>query len=570
VRRRSDIGVVRALGMTRQMVLSAFIAEALFFGSVGSLLGIAVGRLMANGAVLMVNGTVQSLYVTSRAAPLTLSLDALISGVGLGLLVSLLAALPPAFEAAQVPPIEAMAHGRIEFVVGTRWPVTLPAIFVCAALAALLAKLPPVHRQPFFGYLSVLFLITATAIATPAAVVLFTRLASRITAKLLQVEGLLAARSLRASLGRTSILTAALTTAIAMTASVGIMVGSFRTTLVVWMNDQLKADLYLRPAAIPGADRYPTMAPTIIDRLQQLPFIAALDLFRSYPIVYDGLPANLAGGNSNRISSLPIEDKLSGEDRESITRQLASGDYALVSEPFASKHDVHPGSVLTLPLAGTNRPFKVLAVYYDYSTERGLIMLDRKTLLRYLPDPALSSAAIYLKPGVDRQYARRLINELLGGSAVFIADNAALRRAALQIVDNTFRITYALEAVAIFVAVMGVAGALLSLVIDRKRELALLRFLGAAKIQIRRIILCEAALLGLLATLLGLILGSLLSLILIFVINKQSFGWTLQFHVPVGMLTAVLISVYAATLMAALYPSHIAMRLNPVEVIHEE
>jgi putative ABC transport system permease protein len=141
---------------------------------------------------------------------------------------------------------------------------------------------------------------------------------------------------------------------------------------------------------------------------------------------------------------------------------------------------------------------------------------------------------------------------------------------AIRIFDRTFAITYALEAIAVLVAVMGIAGALLALVIDRRRELGLLRFLGAAASQVRKLILLEAGLLGLLANVAGVVLGFALSLILIYVINKQSFGWTIRFHWPVAVLLTGLTIVYAATVLAGLYPARVAVQLNPLEVIHEE
>ena len=150
-----------------------------------------------------------------------------------------------------------------------------------------------------------------------------------------------------------------------------------------------------------------------------------------------------------------------------------------------------------------------------------------------------------------------------------IFTNRSLRAEAIQIFDRTFAITYALEAVAVIVAIIGIAGALLALVIDRRRELGLLRFLGPGS-QIRKLILLEAGLIGLLANLVGLALGIVLSLLLIFVINKQSFGWTIQFHWPVAVLLAALSVVYAATVLAGLYPARVAIRLNPIEVVHEE
>jgi putative ABC transport system permease protein len=162
------------------------------------------------------------------------------------------------------------------------------------------------------------------------------------------------------------------------------------------------------------------------------------------------------------------------------------------------------------------------------------------------------------------------VQAALAGRKVLLASNRALRGEAIRIFDRTFAITYALEAVAIFVAVMGVGGALLALVLDRRREFGLLSFLGASQGQVRRIVLFEAGLLGLLANVAGIILGFLLSLLLIFVINKQSFGWTIQFHWPVTVLLSALSLVYVATVIAGIYPSRVATRLVPIEVIHEE
>jgi putative ABC transport system permease protein len=196
--------------------------------------------------------------------------------------------------------------------------------------------------------------------------------------------------------------------------------------------------------------------------------------------------------------------------------------------------------------------------------------MDRTTLLKYLPDPSPSNVAVYLKPGVSIEQGRSAIESALAGRKVLVFSNRSLREEAIRIFDRTFAITYALETVAVFVAVMGVAGALLALVIDRRREFGLLSFLGGARTQLRRMVLFEAGLIGLFANVAGLILGLLLSLLLIYVINKQSFGWTIQFHWPVAVLLGALSVVYLATIAAGLYPARVAMRLNPIEVIHEE
>lgn len=570
VRRRGEIGIVRAIGATRAMVSKAFLTEALCFAIVGSAIGLPAGRLMASGAVRLIGNTVESLYVSSQPSAIRFTTSSLLTGIALGVGISILAALAPAIEASHIVPAEAMARGREQYVAAARSRRTILWAVPMLFGAAVLSKLPPINGEPIFAYGAVMLLIAGTAASIPNIVTIFATTASRAVEKLLGVEALLALRGLRASVGRTSVLTAALATAVAMTASVGIMVGSFRETVRLWMDNELKADFYLRPAGISAADRHPTMSADIADKVEALPGVAAVDRFRAYPISYEGLPATLAGGETSTVDASKTTKFLPGEDRNEIFAKLPTGDYAVVSEPFANKHHIEVGSEIALPLGNGIRKFKVLGIYYDYSTERGFVILDRHTLLKYLPDPAVSNLAVYLKAGANARAVRDRIANVISGRAVMIFPNAVLRRGGIAVFDKTFRITYALEAVAVIVAVMGIAGALLAMIIDRRREFALLRFLGAAPPQVRRIILCEAGLLGLLSNAIGLILGVILSLILIFVINKQSFGWTIQFHWPIAVLLSALTGVYVATVLAGLYPARAATQMNPIEVIHEE
>ena len=212
----------------------------------------------------------------------------------------------------------------------------------------------------------------------------------------------------------------------------------------------------------------------------------------------------------------------------------------------------------------------VAGIYYDYSSDRGTVLVDRSTLLKYLPDQPVTNIAVYVQPGVDATKVRRDLESRLRDFPLMIAPNEVLRRAAVEVFDRTFAVTYALEAVAIVVAMLGAANSLLALVLDRRREIGLIRYLGAATGQVRRMILMEAGLLGLLAGSLGLVLGMALSAVLIYVVNKQSFGWTIQFHPPVLLLAGALLLVWAVTVLAGVYPARFASRLQPADVIHEE
>jgi putative ABC transport system permease protein len=570
VRRRAEIGIARALGASRRQILTAFLGEAVFIGITGALLGIPLGRLMASGAVRLMGATVSALYVTSRPGEIAFTFWSAALALIVGTSVTLMSAWSPAHEAALVPPIEAMARGRREFEIRVTKTSRLWIALALALVAAVAARVPPTGGKPIFGYIAALLAVAAGVFAIPAFVDFAMNAASHPLQKFVGVEALLASRSLSGSLRRTSVLVAALCTAVAMMTAVGIMVGSFRQTVVTWMDSELPADLYLRPAGNPSADQHPTISPELSDAITRLPGVRTVQRLRAYEISYQGLPATLG---SMDLDNRPIDrttDFLSGRSTESVLRELRGEHNVIVSEPFTYKHHVKAGDSLQLALGESSATFRIADVYYDYSGERGVILMDRKVLLNYLPDSAPTNLAVFISPGVSVADVRREIEGAASNYRVLIFANGDLRAQAVQIFDRTFAITYALEAVAVVVAVMGVAGALLALVIDRRRELGLLRYLGASSTQFRKLILVEAGLLGFLANLSGIVLGFFLSLILIFVINKQSFGWTIRLHWPVAILLGATSVVFLATLLAGYYPARIAVRLSPLEVVHEE
>jgi putative ABC transport system permease protein len=573
VRRRPEIGIVRGLGASRRVILSAFVGEAASLGLAGALIGLPLGRFMATGAVRMMAATVESLYVSSRPGTIELHVSSVFLALAIGVGVAVASAYSPAREASEVSPVEAMARGRREYNVRVHKGRDLWLALVLGLAAAAASRAPAVTGKPLLGYLAAILLVAASALAMPAFVDALTSFSSKPLGKLLGVEALLASRSLAASLRRTSVLVGALSTAIAMMTAVGIMVGSFRQSVVLWMSDQLPADLYLRPAGSPAADRHPSISRGLAEQIAKLPGVAAVERLRAYEIRYQGMPATLASADLNVLDVIrwyPHSEFLSGRAQQQVLPELRHSNTVVVSEPFSYKHHVKAGDFITLSLGETQASFRVADVYYDYSSERGSVLMDRQTMLRYLPDPAPSNLAIYLSPDAQLAMVRAEIERATSGHRILLFSNRDLRAEAIRIFDRTFAITYALETVAVIVAVMGIAGALLALVIDRRRELGLLRFLGAAPGQVRKLILVEAGLLGLLANFAGMALGFALSLILIFVINKQSFGWTIRFHWPVTILLGALMVVYVATVLAGLYPAQIAVRLNPLEVVHEE
>jgi putative ABC transport system permease protein len=562
VRRRGEIGILRAIGLGARGVMLIFLGEAALLGIVGSILGILLGRGIAAAIVGMISDTVNALFTTSAPGAIELPLSSVLTALATGTSVALASAFFPAREAARVAPAEAMRRDAREHETRLHVRRDLLIATVLAIAAALFCLPGPIDGRPVFGYVATLTAIAAAAMLSPAFVTAVIGLCRGTLRRIAGAAGLIAGRSLVASLSRTSIVVSALATAIAMMVSVGIMVGSFRETVQVWLDAQLRADIYLRAAGPATAGIYPPLDPAVPDIIRQTPGVQEVDIFHAFPLEYEGLRATFGAGVLDIVKRRRSLRFLKGD--------FPKPDEAMVSEPFANKHHVHAGDTLRLPLGDRLIPFRVSGIYYDYGNDRGFVLVDRAMLLRYLPHQPPTNIAVYLQPGANAENVRRDLEDRLAPFPLMIAPNEVLRRGAVEVFNRTFAVTYALEAVAILVAMLGAANSLLALVLDRRREIGLIRYLGADRGQVRKMILTEAGLLGLLAGLLGLVLGTALSLVLIYVVNKQSFGWTIQFHPPVLLLGGALLLVWAFTVLAGVYPARFASRLEPAEVVHEE
>ena len=560
VRRRPEIGILRALGVSRPSIFVLFLAEAWILGIAGSALGLLFGRFMAQATVGLISQTISALYTSSRPGAIALTGFSIVEALAAGTLLALFSAAAPAREAMRVTPVEAMSRGAREHQAHLDAARNAALAALLAILAFVASRGQPIDGKPIWGYVAVMLSIVVAALLSPAAVLCVAHALRGFIRRALKAPGLLAARSLTAALARTSIVVGALATAIAMMIAVAIMVGSFRETVTLWLDTQLRADYYVAPAAQPLPREVPGIA-------RRVPGVSDTDVLYSLEFHYGPDRAAMAGIDTNVLRRYHHLRFVTGEGgHDAVLASLPDRDRVIVSEPFATKHNLRTGDTVTLNLGPSRVAFHIAGIYYDYTSEKGVVMLDQSTLRKYLPDQPPSNLAIYTGPGFQLPN----LEKALAPYRVGIAPNQTLRRNALIIFDRTFAITWALEAIAITVAMLGAANSLLALVLDRRRDLGLLQYLGGSASQTRRMILTEAGLLGLMSSALGLALGSALSLLLIYVINKQSFGWTIQFHPPVLLVAGALLLVWAVTVLAGLYPARVAARLDPLEAIHEE
>lgn len=571
LRRRRDVGVFKTLGVSPRQIFFAFVGEGLVFGAAGSLLGIALGYALASSILRLIGRTINALYVASRPEAITLTPGIIVLGVAVGSILSLLSAFQPSIEAASLRPNLLIRPGLQQRVGKRRSGVLALAAVVSFVLAAGCTRIPPVGSIAVGGYIAVLFVVAGFSLLAPILITSASSLMLRPMRSLFGIVGQLASASIPASLRRTSVACAALALATGMMVAVALMVGSFRETVKIWVDQTVSSDLWLRPShGLSNAD-IAVFPPSITNDLARIPFIAAFDRIRGRNVTLGDSIIAVGGADfevAQRYGHLPMITPRSGS--QAMTNALAKNG-VMISEPLATKLGKGVGDTLALPTANGIERFTVAGVYRDYSNDRGAIVMPRTLFVRAFHDETINTVVIYLKPGVPLETARKQLEATLGPKYnAFAVTSREIRTEVMRIFDQTFLITYALLGVAIVVAVLGIINTLAALILERTRELALLRVLGMHAAEVRRMIVLESSILGGTSTVAGLAMGYALSWILINVINKQSFGWTIAFHTPARLIALSLVVTFLSSVLAGLVPARLTNRIDIVSAMKAE
>jgi putative ABC transport system permease protein len=374
----------------------------------------------------------------------------------------------------------------------------------------------------------------------------------------------MAPRDITRSLSRTSVAIAALMVAISVIIGVSVMIGSFRNTVTVWLNSTLRADLYISPPGVAANRADQPMSPEIAEEVRQMEGVAYIVVARDVVV---------SSPDYGRVQLVAVTGDVSegerpfkwveGTQAEAWRRAREEG-ALFVSEPFAYRHGVERGDTVTLSTARGERSFPVLGVFYDYSSDQGVVLMPDSLYRTLYDDPYISSVAAYVEPGTDIDaLVEQVRDRYAGQEQLLIRSNAGLREGALAIFERTFAITRALQLLATLVAFIGVLAALMALQLERARELGTLRAVGMTQRQLWGMTMLETGIMGSTAGIWAMPTGLALALILIYVINRRSFGWTLQLQLlPDYFIQALLIALVAA-LLAGLYP---AFRLSRIQI----
>jgi putative ABC transport system permease protein len=567
VQRRELIGRLRALGVTRAEVLRTILREAAWIGALGAALGAAAGIALGRGLVRLVTRTINDLYFVVSVEGLEIESALVAKAVALGIGTTLLAALPSALEAAASQPRLALLRSAHEAKAQRLAPRAAVAGLVTAMLGGALLVLP--GEGLGLGFAALFLVVAGLALLTPMGALVLTAAARPVLSRLAGALGLVAARGVVRSLGRTAPAIAALAVAVSVTVGLGVMIQSFRSTLERWLATTLIADVYVSLPGPSASRATGTLPPEVAATLIAHPLVVSYSTYRGIDVVDEIGTYRLLG-----LELAPeTEDAFEFIDRDAdeVWSSFRAGGGAIVSEPFAFRRGLVRGDRVALPTpAGGNGPV-VLATFRDYGSDQGVVILERALYARWFGDPGPTSLALFLADEADSEaVARDLLAAVPSDMTVEIRPNDVLRSASLEVFDRTFEVTAVLRLLAFIVAFVGVLSALMALELERARELGVLRAWGLEPAELRKLVVTQTGLMGLVSGALAVPMGLALSAVMIFVINKRAFGWTLDMQIGAGVLLQAIGLALVAALLAGLYPAWRMSRTSPAVALRGE
>lgn len=567
VQRRELLGSLRALGVTRGEVIRTVGGEALWTALAGTALGLGAGVLLGRGLVHLVTRTINDLYFVLTVQGLTVPPSVLLKGGLLGVGATLLAAWPAVREAVQAPPRAAATRSLVEDRVRRLVPRAAGAGVALGVAGGGLLAFP--SRSVLLSFVGLFGVLLGAALVTPLATVAFVRLVAPVLGRTVGILGTLAARGVTAALSRTAPAVAALVVAVSVTVGLGVMIQSFRSTVVEWLDHTLQADVYVSPPSPVSSRAEGALDPGAVERMSSVGGVAGLSTYRGTELLTaDGLL---------RVVALDLDPRgerafrfLDGDAATAFPRFRDEG-AVLVSEPYAYRNRVGVGDTVRLATDRGPAAFPVAGVFRDYGSERGVVMMARSTWLHVYDDDRVTSLGFFLQDDADVDAVMADLRAAAGGEqALVVRSNRALRDASLEVFDRTFAITAVLRALAFVVAFIGVLSALMALQLERGRELGVLRANGLTPGQVWGLVTTQTGLLGLVAGLLAVPTGLLLAVVMIEVVNRRSFGWTLEMEVGGGLLLQAVGLALAGALLAGLYPAWRMARTSPSLALREE
>ena len=554
-RRRGEHALLRVLGLTRRQLALLVLAEAAALGAAGAALGLGLGYAVAQLAVQRAGADLGAGVFRGLYPQLAFQVVPALFYFAAGVAIAVLGALFPALDAARTAPARALKAGDEQELYRQAFAIR-PGLVLLGA-GVLLALLPPVGGLPLFGYAAVACLLLGAIALMPRIADATFRVAPSFSSPWLS----LALAQLRGAPGQAAVSLAAIVASFSLMAAMAIMVSSFRQSVDEWLDRVLPADLYFRTTHT-GDTGY--LEPGMEAWVRRLPEVARVEFLRSGRILLDpARPPVVLIARDNAEKAYPMigrRHSLRADDPIPVW----------ISEAIVDLYGFKMGRRVKLPLNGRSVDFVVAGVFRDYARQHGAVLIDREDYIGLTGDRRANDGAIWLAPGAEPAAAVAALRALPGGADFDISDPGQVRRATLSFFDRTFAVTYAMEAVAVLVGLFGLSSSLGAVVLARRREFGMLRHLGLTRRQIASMLAAEGGLLAALGAVAGLITGAAISVVLVFVINRQSFNWGMEMHFPLLFLLALVVVLVLLSVLTAVLSGREAMSMGPVRSVRED
>lgn len=567
VQRRREIGTLRALGSSGSAMRWLFTMEAAVLGLFGSLIGIPFGLLVGKRAVLGVGDAISSIYVQVKTTDVEASAIELAIAVCIGVLGSCFAAWVPASEASRVRPVEALRRDAAAGARDVTWRSIAMGIGLVLLALVLMRLGTPIENVPLGGYGAIFCILMGMTLLTPWVIRSSRALLVPPAQALLGISGRLAADNFARAPVRSSVPVAALSIGISMSVALGGFIGSFKSATNKWLRDSVPADLFVTSSFKIGGVRNVPMPPHLAEAMRKIDGVDDVDLIRLFQHDFQGLRIVLLSLTPAIYWPHAHSTFLEGTQTEAEAMSNEP-DMVVISENLSRRRNLHRGDTLELNTPSGVQKLRIGGVIVDYTSDQGLIAMSRPTFSRFFKDELVDTFEIYAADKGKRESIRKAVTELYGSQYdLYVLTNDELRDESVVLIDQTFQVTYAMEAVAVVLALLGVINTLLAAVIDRTRELGLLRAVGATRDQVIRTIAAEAACMGIVGAATGVLAGSLLTRVLLESIGGLGTGWMIPMTFPWSTCVEMSLASLVCAVAAGLYPARRAARLDVVEAL---
>jgi putative ABC transport system permease protein len=556
---------LRLLGVTRQQIFKLIIGEAFLLAIIGTLVGIVLGIALGQGLLYLISGTINAIYFRIDAASLMITPLQIGKGVLLGISATLLAVLPPAFEATRLSPVKVLARSQLES--GSRHLIKKVGLISVVLILGGLALAFFSGKSITMGLVSIFLILLGFGLLTPVVTLLLMKLIEGLFGRFFGVLWRLPARMVSAEISRTGIAIAALMIAVSATIGMDLMIGSFRQTVAQWVHSSLPADLYV---ALPGEKMTADKALAdhrLKEKIANLDGVKMLSSALHTKLIVDGQLTKLSAFELNEKSKegFIFKHKVADDFWEKFENQQT----VMVTEPYAYHHAIKPGQKIRLRTDQGDQAFEVIAIYTDYTGDQGHLAMSRQNYQHYWFDLGYSGIGVYAREGADLQQLENQISQLLTAQQSVKSDQD-IYKASMEVFEQTFTITETLRWLSAAIAFVGVFSALMALQFERTRQLGILRAIGITSRQLTVLIISETGLMGLVAGLLAIPVGFVVAYVLIFVVYQRSFGWTMAFYIDSGVLYQGVGLAFVAALLAGVFPAIKMARTKPAEALRTE